>query len=383
MGEVTQEAAAAAGGGGAEDEGLWGEDEYGRYRIDDHVWTMNEIRDHPLFMEDVPSDISDNPYLLALQNIVYDDQSPEDLAEHFRKLGNEAFRTANNRIANQNALLCYTKGLEMECSDKALNSQLHSNRAALSLRVEQYDKAVDDSRKAIELDPSNLKAYFRGAKASEALGLTGQALRFCAAALRQRPEEQDFLKLQASLSKRLEREERDRQRLRRVDAKEVSDRQAVDSAVSALLTSRGARLGPLLFDASMYAKGAPPRPKLTEDGAIEWPLLLLYDETSQSDFVETFDERCCLSEQLQMMFPPDRPVEWDEEGKYIWDRLVAYMEYYPEEGRETEMFLVDTGAPLEAALQDRCLPPCLGIHIHVRASGALASFCRTHNLSPP
>merc|ERR1711977_104849 len=95
----------------------------------------------------------------------------------------------------------------------------------------------------------------------------------------------------------------------------------------------------------MYTRGAPPRPRLArkedEEGdgkGVVWPLLLLYDETNQSDFVESFDDRCALEEQLQLMFPSDRTVDWDEEGKYTWDRLVAYLECYEgEEGSGTRM----------------------------------------------
>mmetsp|Transcript_95224 Transcript_95224/g.221023 ORF Transcript_95224/g.221023 Transcript_95224/m.221023 type:complete len:383 (+) Transcript_95224:46-1194(+) len=360
---------------------LLGEDEYGTYRIDDRVWTMNEIRDHPLFMEDVPSDISENPHLLALQNVLYDDQTPEELAEHFRKLGNEAFRTSTNKIASQNALMAYTRGIEMECDDAALNSHLHSNRAAVSLRLNEHEKAVDDCRKAVGLDPTNFKAYFRAAKASEALGLTKQALQFCASALTRSPEEAEFLQLRARLSERLAREESARSDARCADAKAAEALGEADKAVEALLALRGARLGPLLFEMAMYARGGRPRPKLAEDGAaVQWPLLLLYDEVSQSDFVECFDERCSLGEQLQLMFPSDRRVEWDEECKYIWDRLVAYLQFYPEGQRDTQLLHVNTEAPLVEGLQQRCLPACLVIHVLALESGAHESFCKAHSI---
>ena len=29
---------------------------------------------------------------------------------------------------------------------------------------------------------------------------------------------------------------------------------------------------------------------------VEWPMLLLYDEANQSDFVAAFDERCALED---------------------------------------------------------------------------------------
>merc|ERR1712146_576652 len=71
------------------------------------------------------------------------------------------------------------------------------------------------------------------------------------------------------------------------------------------------------------------------DAAIEWPLIFLYDETSQTDFVQSFDERCPLISLLEQMFPSDkgdRFVDWDEDQKYLVPKLVAFLEVY--EGRQ-------------------------------------------------
>merc|ERR1719282_1686603 len=103
--------------------------------------------------------------------------------------------------------MAYTKGLEMECKDKALNSQLHSNRAAVSMRMKANDKAIDDCRRAIELDPKNTKAWYRGAKASEALGLTEQGLKFCKGALEASPDDEQLKKLQSKFKKQFAQEQ--------------------------------------------------------------------------------------------------------------------------------------------------------------------------------
>lgn len=360
----------------------WGEDEHGPYRIDDKVWTMNEIRDHPMFMEDVPSDISDNPDLLALQSLLYDGQSEEEMAEHFRKLGNEAFRVSTNKTSSQNALMAYTKGLEMECKDNVLNSQLHSNRAAVSMRLKEYDKAVDDCRKAIKLDPKNTKAYYRGTKASEALGLTAQAVRFCKGALDLRPDD-ELRQMHKKLQQRLQQEEEQQRSRKAAEDLASTEYRVAKSAVQDLLEARGVDLGPILFEVAMYFQGKQPMPSLADDAddAVQWPLLLLYDETSQSDFVEIFDERCTLQEQFEIMFPRDRRVDWDEEGKYVWDRLVAYLEYYHgDNNRSTRMLRVDSTLPLQDALQNLRVPQCLTLHVLVDSSGAHESFCREHHL---
>ncbi|CAJ1364955.1 unnamed protein product, partial [Effrenium voratum] len=166
----------------------------------------------------------------------------------------------------------------------------------------------------VRLDPGNLKAWFRGAQAAEALGLPEQGLKFCEGALKLQPKEPEVLRVQKQLQARLETVKAAQAEMRKEDAKAKDALQANASAVENFLQMRGSRLGPALFDMSMYRLangGLTPHPKLVgedEDTAIEWPLLLLYDEVNQSDFVAAFDERCALEDQLQLMFPEDRHV---------------------------------------------------------------------------
>jgi len=47
------------------------------------------------------------------------------------------------------------------------------------VRVENYGKVVVDCREAVKLNPKNVKAYFRGAKAANALEKYDEALKFC------------------------------------------------------------------------------------------------------------------------------------------------------------------------------------------------------------
>mmetsp|Transcript_48905 Transcript_48905/g.79372 ORF Transcript_48905/g.79372 Transcript_48905/m.79372 type:complete len:317 (-) Transcript_48905:303-1253(-) len=232
---------------------MWGQDELGKYKIDDKVWTMNEIRDHPLFMVDMPQDISENPHLMALQAMMYDDQTPEEMAQHMKNQGNEAMKLGASKICLQNALTFYTRGIDMECKDDKLNSVLHSNRAAVSLKMGLHIKVTEDCRKAARLDASNLKAWYRGARGSEALGLAHQGLKFCDGALRIDPKEPDVLRVQKNLESMRESQELAQEEVRNNHREEVKSFKAQGAAVSELLALRGSRLGPLLFDMSMYA----------------------------------------------------------------------------------------------------------------------------------
>lgn len=58
--------------------------------------------------------------------------------------------------------------------------------------VSEAFQVVDDCRSAVRLDDSNLKAFFRGAQASEALGLAEQGLKFCQGALKIDPKAHVF-----------------------------------------------------------------------------------------------------------------------------------------------------------------------------------------------
>lgn len=53
--------------------------------------------------------------------------------------------------------------------------------------LENYGKTVEDSKKAIELNPKNIKAYYRAAKAYSALGKHTDAMEICELGLKEEP----------------------------------------------------------------------------------------------------------------------------------------------------------------------------------------------------
>ena len=63
---------------------------------------------------------------------------------------------------------------------------------------------------------------------------------------------------------------------------------------------------------SQHPAGA--RVHLAEDGALVWPVLLLYPEYNQSDYIAEFREHDRFIDHLREMF--QTPAPWDVEGKY-------------------------------------------------------------------
>jgi len=130
-------------------------------------------------------------------------------AEALKKKGNERLKESTKSGARE-ALDFFTDGIEIRCSDPVLNGQLYSNRAHVRMLLRQFVEAVDDCRKAIESDPKNIKAYWRGAKASMHLDLLKNGVEFCEAGLKQGPKDADLIRLRDSCAEKLSEQQKRR-----------------------------------------------------------------------------------------------------------------------------------------------------------------------------
>jgi len=125
-------------------------------------------------------------------------------AEHWKKLGNDKLKEGN-KTGYISAVECYTRGIAACGSDASkLRSQLHSNRAHVNILLRKFVDAVDDCRKAIAADPTNIKPYWRGARASHFLSLFQQASEFCESGLQVDSSNDELIKLKTAAEKELQ-----------------------------------------------------------------------------------------------------------------------------------------------------------------------------------
>ena len=94
--------------------------------------------------------------------------------------GNKALRIGDIT----QALSAYSAGIELASVDPRevspkLVSQLFSNRAAVKLQVGDFEGALSDSKDAIKHDSSNLKGFYRAAKAALNLELFKESYDLC------------------------------------------------------------------------------------------------------------------------------------------------------------------------------------------------------------
>lgn len=111
----------------------------------------------------------------------------EALADTFKRKGNEFFVAGDYEGA--------AKLYELSLSHWTQNPTVWSNRAACFLRLEKWDKALQDAQIARTLDPKYVKAWYREGRAAEGLKRWEDAATAFYQAAQLQPENEEFIRL--------------------------------------------------------------------------------------------------------------------------------------------------------------------------------------------
>ncbi|XP_078573985.1 tetratricopeptide repeat protein 4-like [Branchiostoma floridae x Branchiostoma japonicum] len=77
------------------------------------------------------------------------------------------------------------------------------------------------------------------------------------------------------------------------------------------------------LEASFPSTGA--KVCLDEKGCLVWPVMFMYPEYMETDFIQEFHEEARVVDHLDAMFGSER-APWDVEGKYKPDNIEVYFE---------------------------------------------------------
>jgi hypothetical protein len=291
--------------------------------------------DCPLFAPDaslVPN-LADNPSaehvspaVAALSHLLYDEDTPQEVAEQLRARGNTLFKHGCTK-SYRRAVAAYTEALQVPCDVPEVRSALYANRAAAQLKLQNYGRALADAEAALQLDPDHVKSRYRAAVCANALAKWEAAVRHCNAGLDALLRVGLDASPDAALLKRL------RMTARGERVKEAAETQARDegrrraeaagSALSRALAKRRVTMGlPLFAQQRAYARAAP-----TFDadggGGVLWPVLIVYPEVAgtgvseQSDYMEQVSEDASVDDIIATLFPKGAPApRWDVSGAY-------------------------------------------------------------------
>ena len=330
--------------------------------------------------DDAPADVSDGAapadgdggyfadpdFLSALEQLK---TTPEERAERCKAKGNEAM--AHGKAGAAKAVESYSEGLDERGADAALNATLLGNRAAAHTTLKNWGKALADATAALDLDAlppgSAVKASRRGASAAlqlkkldaceemltragalldetfiradaGAAGGTGAACAPAAAAgagsARANPEAAELRRIATAVAA-LRAEERQK-------ALEAAAAAAREAELAKALAARGLRVGEFA-DARLREQcvGAASGARVWYDAELDevhWPVLLLYPEDAQSDFIQDVAEGEALMPHLVEMFGvhAEYTPPWDTQRRYAAPRLRVYATWPDEDAPNRE-----------------------------------------------
>ncbi|XP_029905858.1 tetratricopeptide repeat protein 4 [Myripristis murdjan] len=328
-----------------------------------------EFEKVPMFMKTAPEEIDPktHPELACLQSMIHDDdRTPEEQAMSLKNEGNEYFKEKNYK----NAILSYTAGLKKNCGDQELNTVLLTNRAAAHFYLGNMRSALNDATAAKKIRPDHLKALVRGAQCCLELRNFAEAIQWCDAGLKAHPTDKKLQELRAAADKQKRAAERDARKAKAQKKKTRTEKEALLAAIKErgikLMQHNKVRqhssdsededggsargLAELSLDglSSQEATGA--QVFLDPQGSLHWPVLFLYPEHQQSDFISAFCENSCFIDHLAVMFGEELPP-WDTDRKYLPQNLQLFFE---DEEKDT-LYQVDPETSLLKVLQhNRC-----------------------------
>ncbi|XP_004371758.1 tetratricopeptide repeat protein 4 [Trichechus manatus latirostris] len=294
-----------------------------------------EFEKIPLFMKKAPSEIDpkENPDLACLQSIIFDDErSAEEQAKTYKDEGNDYFKEKDYK----KAVISYTEGLKKKCADPDLNVVLYTNRAAAQYYLGNFRSALHDVMTARKLKPCHLKAIVRGALCHLELKNFAEAVSWCDEGLQIDAKEKKLVDTRAKADKLKRTEQRDIRKAKLKEKKEQNQNETLIQAVKARnirLISEAAGededsasegLGELFLDGLISENPYGARMSLDDQGRLSWPVLFLYPEYGQSDFISAFHEDSRFIDHLMVMF--GEMPSWDLEQKYCPDNLELYFE---------------------------------------------------------
>ncbi|KAI1304564.1 TPR-like protein [Xylaria venustula] len=203
--------------------------------------------------------------------------------------------------------------------ERATLESLYVNRAACHLELKNYRSCWLDGSAALRLNPNNIKAYYRSARAFLAVGRIEEADDACARGLALDESNNPLKAVARDIIKKAEEMSARQRREAERQAKEKRRELLIKAALKAReIRTRTTAQPPEMEDAGVKLVPDPDDPA----SHLCFPTVLLYPAHLESDFIKAFNETDSLADHLAYVFP----LPWDHDGAYTVAGVECYME---------------------------------------------------------
>jgi len=251
------------------------------------------------------------------------EETPEERAEHFKNSGNECLQHGGSRWWDD-AIEYYSRAIRCGSKDFPKVSIYFSNRAAVQILKQNWGHAIKDCLEALQLDPGNVKAMYRASKSYYELRKLTEALKYLRMAMSKTRTTQ-LVELEKDIARRM-RKERLKEEKKNKET-EISLEKDLD--LSRTLRERGYKFGTddiYSVRQRMEEYGAHVQVEQIQNGGkteldVTCPVVIVYPQSRQSDFVQHWSEKLFVCDMLEMLFKEESTREWDQWNLYNMKEL--------------------------------------------------------------
>ncbi|KMQ82983.1 tetratricopeptide repeat protein 4, partial [Lasius niger] len=194
--------------------------------------------------------------------------------------------------------------------------------------LQNYRSSLNDCKLALKFKPRYSKALNRAAICNFHIKDYDQCSDLCDQFLNQSPTDKTILKLRSDAIVARERLQRDKRKQVKLEKKLDKE----DERLLEIISRKGINLELADDKQKLNLRDLEPqvpqiaqsRVHFDEKDKLVWPVMILYPETQQTDFIQNFHEDTLLIEQLIELFK-ELP-EWDVEHRYTVDNINVYFE---------------------------------------------------------
>lgn len=269
---------------------------------------IDEFNRMPFFMnklEETNGEGGENVQLEALRSLAYEG-TPEEIATNFKNQGNECFKSKQF----QHAYKYYTQGLEADSGVDSLTVALYINRAACSLKLKNYRRCIEDCKRALQLDDTNVKACYRAGQAFVAVDRLDEGRQILEYGLSKDPKNEPILETLALIKQKEGKlEEQARKKKKIADEKILKEK-----TLQLALQLRGMKTIHSLVPTE-FLDGAVLKLEdlLDVESQLIFPAMILYPTIDEFDYVAEVGELTQPADLLKILL--DRPKEWFADPK--------------------------------------------------------------------
>lgn len=287
-------------------------------RWDEANWEQ-ELEQHPLFMTKQPENNELPPMVEALQQLKYgeDDNTKEELALNHKEDGNSFFKLKKYPLAVKS----YTAAINQKADSKELNSILYANRSAANFYLQNYRSSLLDALRSVELNMKNEKAIKRVIQCLNKLEKYDELIKFIANNQLNIPE---LDKLRKETEEKLKIKQRDERKAKLKEIKKEKEIIEFQNKVLQELHKIGIKFKVNDLFNVVHPAAAQAKVHFCDDGSISFPVLFVYPEVANCDFIEKFNVNDQFYQHLVTMLDDENNLpEWNTNRMFTAENVTV------------------------------------------------------------